>query len=51
MGVEQREKLKWNLEGSEGEARGTEQLERVPVEPLQALLSTGFDNPVSNIKK
>lgn len=49
-GVEQRKKLKWNLVLSVGEAGGTEQLEMIPVEPLQALLSTGLETP-ANIKE
>lgn len=46
-GVEQREKLNWNLVLSVGEAGGTEQLEMVPMEPLQALLSTGLETPIT----
>lgn len=50
-GVEQREKLNWNLVLSVGEAGGTEQLEMVPMEPLQALLSTGLEIPIRLKKK
>lgn len=50
-GVEQREKLNWNLVLSVGEAGGTEQLEMVPMEPLQALLSTGLETPIRLKKK